>query len=356
MSAKHSSKLSHRFLTLRLAIGVSLLILAVLGATYPLWWANRSNSGAQRLLKSQDKQLVISLKNTYKGKSCSAKPGPGVLNIPSLGLIAPVEQGLSNSVLNVSIGHDPSTPWPGPNSATLLAAHDVSFFSQLNRLPLGSVVTYTVPCATYEFKVTAAVVSAPGKQIHVPSSGAIVMDTCWPPNALFFTPDRYIVTASYVKTLPQDPAAITLSSKLNKSIDLSVNDPAGLPFSALELQNNTQPLGLMSFSGSPSKAFIQSDEPLQLDGVALEGWFVALHAITSNQSSWWSEVAPGVSFPKALVGKEVRQDAPLYVNEDVRGMTPVSVTLTGNLDGQNVKVTETVSGKKLFIATFLLGG
>ncbi len=329
-----------------------MLLLAVAGATYPIWWNNRSSAGAEKLLKSQNHQLVIALKNTYQGKSCKARPGPGVLNIPSLGLTAPVQQGLSNSVLNVAIGHDPSTAWPGPSSATLLAAHDVSFFSELNRLKDGSVVTYTVPCATYEFKVSQAVVSVPGKQISVPAGGAIVMDTCWPPNALFFTPDRYVVTASYVKTLPQNPVAVKFNSVADLTQGLSINDPSGLPFSSLELQNNTQPLGLMSFQGTPSQAFIESDAPLQLDGVALEGWFAAIHSIESNQSSWWSQFAPGAAFPAVFAGKPVVQDSPLQVSENVRGVEPLSVTLSGNIDGSPIRVTEVIKGKKLFIASF----
>ncbi len=329
-----------------------MLLLAVAGATYPIWWNNRSSAGAEKLLKSQNHQLVIALKNTYQGKSCKARPGPGVLNIPSLDLTAPVQQGLSNSVLNVAIGHDPSTAWPGPSSATLLAAHDVSFFSELNRLKDGSVVTYTVPCATYEFKVSQAVVSVPGKQISVPAGGAIVMDTCWPPNALFFTPDRYVVTASYVKTLPQNPVAVKFNSVADLTQGLSINDPSGLPFSSLELQNNTQPLGLMSFQGTPSQAFIESDAPLQLDGVALEGWFAAIHSIEANQSSWWSQFAPGAAFPAVFAGKPVVQDSPLQVSENVRGVEPLSVTLSGNIDGSPIRVTEVIKGKKLFIASF----
>ncbi len=355
MKSKHSSKSSRKFMTARLSLGIVLLLLALGGAAYPIWWHNRSSAGAQKLLKSQNHRLAIALKNTYHGNSCKARPGPGVLKIPSLGLTAPVQQGLTNSVLDVAIGHDPATAWPGPSSATLLAAHDVSFFSELNQLKKGDIVTYTVPCATYEFTVSQAVVSAPGRQIPVPSGGAIVMDTCWPPNALFFTPDRYVVTASYVKTLPQDPAAVKIGNVVNLTQGLSINDPKGLPFSSLELQNNTQPLGLMNFEGSPSKAFIQSDAPLQLDGVALEAWFAAIHSIEANHSSWWSEFAPGAPFPSAYAGRPITQNSPLQVSENVRGTKPISVSLSGDINGYPVKVTEVVKGKKLFIASFTIG-
>jgi sortase (surface protein transpeptidase) len=56
------------------------------------------------------------------------------LEIPSLGVRAPVLQGLSDSVLNVAAGHDPASPWPGDVGESIIEAHDVSYFARISAL------------------------------------------------------------------------------------------------------------------------------------------------------------------------------------------------------------------------------
>ncbi len=141
--------------------------------------------------------------------SCSATPGTGILTIPKLSLTTPVEQGLNNAVLDVAIGHDPATSWPGPSTAALFAAHGVSFFSHLNQLSPGDIITHAIPCATYTFRVEGAQGTSLGAPISLPNQGALVLDTCYPLNALWYTPDRYVVTASYVKTASQSTQSAT---------------------------------------------------------------------------------------------------------------------------------------------------
>jgi sortase A len=264
-----------------------------------------------------------------------------------------VQQGLGDPVLNVSIGHDPSTLWPGPNSAALLAAHDVSFFSHLNLLSPGDIITYTVPCATYTFKVEGSQVSSPGASITVPKTGAIVLDTCYPPNALWFTPDRYIVTAIYVSTQPQS-ASITksLTATLPTETALSFPTPPGLSTAQLSLSNNTQDMGQLTFSPTTSSTFQQSDAPLQVEGTALEGWFAVIHSLESNLPSSWHAFAPSVSFPTNLSGQNLHSSGPLEITEEVHGSTPVAITLSGSENGQQFTVQEAVTHTVVTVTGF----
>jgi sortase (surface protein transpeptidase) len=48
------------------------------------------------------------------------------LTIPALTLAAPVEEGTDDAELDVAVGHDPQSVWPGANGASVLLAHDVS--------------------------------------------------------------------------------------------------------------------------------------------------------------------------------------------------------------------------------------
>jgi hypothetical protein len=61
--------------------------------------------------------------------SCPQQPttGPqGLLKFQELGVVAPVEQGSSDAVLAVAVGHDPSSVWPGTNGTTVFLSHDVT--------------------------------------------------------------------------------------------------------------------------------------------------------------------------------------------------------------------------------------
>ncbi len=138
---------------LTLTFGITLIMVALVGVLYPLYWNARSSTGAKRLISQQLSRInAAQSKNTTDPRAqvaCQVQPGPGILEIPSLSLAAPVEQGLASSTLDIAVGHDPGTGWPGPGSTGLLAAHDVSFFSQINLLKPGDVVNYVVPCGGY---------------------------------------------------------------------------------------------------------------------------------------------------------------------------------------------------------------
>ena len=45
---------------------------------------------------------------------------------------APVEEGTDDQELNVAVGHDPQSVWPGVDGAAVFLAHDVSYFVHLN--------------------------------------------------------------------------------------------------------------------------------------------------------------------------------------------------------------------------------
>ena len=338
----------------KIALGTLLLTVAIIGIAYPLWWNHRSSQGASQILHRDLSKLQKTNTQTSLGTStCVATPGPGVLSIPVLSLTAPVEQGLGDQVLNVAIGHDPATSWPGPSSAALFAAHDVSFFSHLNQLSPGDIITYTVPCATYTFKVESAQVTSPGAPISVPNQGALVLDTCYPPNALWYTPDRYIVTASYVGTQPQSSQVTqVLQSPPVAPPNYSFTVPPSIPPQDLQLSNNSQEMGQLSFTGSPDDSFQQSNDPLTVESTGLKAWFAILHSIEENQPSWWTSFAPNIPFPLDLAGTTLRSTSPLEITEDVSGSRPNSITLSGGENSKTFTVTRTFSGSVMSITQF----
>ena len=338
----------------RLVAGIALLVVAAVGIGYPIWWKLRSDQGAQRLLQQYRSETTIAGRSSTT-TACNASTGPGILSIPSIGLIAPVQQGVDDSVLNVSIGHNPSTSWPGTTGTSLLSAHDVSFFSRIDELKPGQTITYSVGCASYVFRVSKGVVTKVGAPIDVPANGSLILDTCWPTNALWYTSQRYIVTAQYVSTVPTSSLAKSGSvpSQLPEVV-LHVNLPSGLDPAGLSLSANSQIMGTLSFDGTPTSEFIQSNAPLQFEASALTLWFAAIHTLEANQPTWWNTFAPGVPYPTRLAGTPLRSTGALEVTEQVDGTTPVRATLSGSLNGVQVTLSASVQSGTIAIDSYSL--
>jgi sortase A len=140
-------------------LGVLLLLVAAAGVAYPLWWQHRQSTVGRR--------EVLSLARVdASGCSVSTAPGPGILRIPSLSVVAPVVQGVSDATLAVSVGHFPTSPWPGERGISVLEAHDVGYFASNSSLAAGDLVTYETGCRVDTYRVVRQDVLHPGQVIR----------------------------------------------------------------------------------------------------------------------------------------------------------------------------------------------
>ena len=273
--------------------------------------------------------------STPEWPSTPAREGTlaGVLAIPNLAVTAPVEEGLGDDVLNVAVGHAPGTPWPGQAGSSVLLAHDVSYFANIDKLQQGDVVTVDTGCSTERFTVTGHSVVQSGAPIPQQTGQAVVLDTCWPTNALWYTPQRYLVTALLSSTTVNKNATkgstpSTVAASHTFSQKYASTAPAELVAQGLDLSTNTQPMGTLQFAGSPDSAWCQSPAPLAVEEAALQAFFGGLHAAAQHRADWWSTLAPGVTMPAPLTGATVSgHGAPLDVTLTAAGDSPTSVTL-----------------------------
>ena len=252
-------------------------------------------------------------------------------------MTAPVEEGTGDQELNVAVGHDPQSVWPGLTGAAVFLAHDVSYFVHLDQLEPGDVITYQTACNSVKFAVSGQQVVPAGSPVANTTAPSMVLDTCWPPDALFFTPDRLLVRASEV-------GAATKGANLNPraqfiktvtSTDYTTSAPRALQAQGLTLEQNEAPMGTMHLVNA-SVAFSQSPGPLSLEGAVLETYFGGLHAGSQRQAAWWAAIAPALAMPPQLAGAVVTgHDAPLDVEIDSAGGTPTEVVLrtTVTLEG-----------------------
>ncbi|HUC37097.1 MAG TPA: sortase [Acidimicrobiales bacterium] len=313
----------------RVVVGVALVwgALGVLG--YRLGWESHSHNGQAKLLQSERASMAHTSGATCAQGAQSAPTSDGqltgVLVMSKLGVTAPVEQGTGDDVLNVSVGHADSTPLPGTAGTSVLLAHDVSYFANVDQLVPGDVVEYASGCAVDKFEVTSHEVVAAGSAIPQLGGDALVLDTCWPTNALWYTPNRYLVEATETSVSSGRSAA---SAPKTWVTGYTTAAPPALVAQGLDLTSNEAPMGTLQLNGSPDSAWAQSPAPLAVEAAGLAAYFGGLHSADQGRSDWWTDIAPGVAMPAPLEGAWVSgHDAPLDVTITADGDTPTAVVL-----------------------------
>jgi sortase A len=339
-------------------------------------WTNHSNRVGHHLIQQERNKQAAALTNpaaadctvdpsTTTTTAADASAGPqGLLEIPAIGLTAPVEQGVDDAALNVAVGHLSNSVWPGTAGNAVLEAHDVSYFVHIDQLKAGDLVRYSTPCFTYEFTVQGGQVVQQGSPVYNTPDSSITLITCWPTNALWFTPQRYLVTAAHLLTLSRTAngsgagtgtAAIAVPAE---AVPPTFPAPAALAAQGLTLATNSIPMGPMTITGQPDTSWVEGPGPLAVEGSALQGFFGGVKTLTQNHSDWWNVIAPSVHMPSAMTGAHVAGwNDRLAVAITTDGHTPktvvlsTSVTTTGGgaPGAYRLTVTETVTGSTLVI-------
>jgi len=314
-----------------IALGSALAALALAGIFYPLWWQAREHRGAAHLL---DQALALrpstdppsgdpaqaAVTSYCLGPAKGAAGAVGVLDIPALHVVAPVVNGVSESDIAIAVGHDPSSPWPGSPGESLLLAHDVSFFSRLSSLEPGDEILFAKGCTLSRYRVVSSKVIKPGTLMPTPPGGAgLGLVTCWPTNALFWTPDRYSVQSVLVSS---GPITKHLPSPAGLPPVPKVDIAQALAAEGVGLQQNEVPLGTLAVDGSPAASFAEGPGPLADEQAVLHVYFAARKAALARSSAWWSGLAAkGVPLPAAWANR-----GPLSVHLDVVGVRLVGAT------------------------------
>ena len=354
----------------RVLISAGVLLVAV-AATWQVratLWTTHSERVGQSLIKklneARKKAEAAATKSTTPAvcTATAAAGGPqGLLVIPAIGLTAPVEEGTDDAQLNVAVGHVPSSVWPGTAGNAVFEAHDVSYFVNIDQLKPGDAIRYETPCTTYIYTVQSHQVIQQGSALYNTPDPTISLVTCWPTDALWFTPTRYLVTAGEVESTPDAGAGPGVGVPASATAP-TVPAPAALAVQGLTLATNSIPMGTMTVAGLPEPAWVEGPGPLAVQDSAVESFIAGIKALGQNQPGWWNAIAPGVAVPEPLVGAHVTYDSSLDVTVTAAGTnaTGVQLAVTVVIGGGRspgtyaLSVVQSVSQGQLLITSWTL--
>jgi hypothetical protein len=183
--------------------------------------------------------------------------------------------------------------------------------------------------------------------------------TCWPTDALWFTPDRYLVTAAEIS---QSPTAAGERYPVLSAAPV-VPVPGALLAQGVTLDDYSLPMGTMAVSGTPDATWAQGAGPLLVQESAVEAFIAGVRSLVEGHLDWWEAVAPGVLSAIPLVGAGgPTYLSPLDVVVHAEGTQATSATLSdevgvtaGAAPGRySMTVTETLRDNALLISAWAM--
>lgn len=318
------------------------------------WWIG------QRLM--QEATTSVSSRSPIHSQGHWPKDLMGVIQIPSLGLTAPILQGTQTAELNVAVGHLPTSVDPGNPGLSVLAGHDVTWFRHINRLKSGNSIVVRGRNYTYTFKVTHSAVVHVGTPVDNTKTASIVLEACYPLNALYLTPYRYLVWATLIKkshATHQNAPQVPPNTQYRP-----INIPRAVNAQGLTLATNYLPMGHLTILGNPSPSWKQSNAPLNAADATTTLFLAALHIAYAHNTTWWHQFAPAI--PYSTLGPLLSGQVTHYVSlvnetENVRGDTVESTQLQmvvdmggGTPGSYKITLGTTVRGAEIKMASFQL--
>lgn len=204
-----------------------------------------------------------------------------LLRVPKIGLVAPIEEGTGANVLDVAVGHLPASVMPGQQGTAVVAAHNVSWFSGLGGLHRGDLIEVDTPTDQQVYRVAWHRVVQRGSPLENSPSPTIVLEACWPLDALYLTPHRYLVGATLVSTV-----RIGLAPKVPHEQEFTpVGIPTPIAGQNLTLADNDLPMGSFATEGTPSSQWAGSSAPYSLASAEVNWLIALLHAAAAKSTT-----------------------------------------------------------------------
>ena len=128
----------------------------------------------------------------------------GEIHIPKIGLVHPVYEGVTLTVIDHGPGHWPGSANPGQLGNSVFAGHRVTHsrpFRRIHELVPGDDIVFKMQNGTFTYKMTRSQIVTP-KDVHIvnPTKDATVtLFACHPPGS---ARQRYVVNGVFVSSTP----------------------------------------------------------------------------------------------------------------------------------------------------------
>jgi len=342
------------------AVAVVCVLLGGYLIAHVILYRDHSSSAGHALVERATRNIDRVLASPTPG--CARPPDPkkvhpgdlvGVLKIPALKLTAPVVEGVEEGQLSIAVGHLSTSAWPGSKGTSVLAAHDVTWFSRIDHLRPGDEFTLQHGCAVDTYRVSEHKVVKKGSPLYHAATPQVVLETCWPTTALYWTNDRYLVFSDLVDT------------KVALGVAQDQLPPEGDPFVDDTVERVAQgspsvPHGTLQITGTADDGWRQSNQPLLLAHAAISNYRAGLVALTEENDSIWRHVDPHQPRPalahpgRSSIGEHLQQ---LDIQAEVVGQVVRAVRTTSavHLLGQGsyrITTRQVVTEGKLRVANW----
>jgi sortase A len=125
----------------------------------------------------------------------------GRMEVPRLGLVAMVEEGVDQRTLRRAAGHLPGSALPGEAGNVVVAAHRDTFFRSLEHVRPGDALRFVTPGGEFRYVVVGIDVVEPSRtDVLAPGRGhEATLITCYPFAYVGPAPRRFVVRAVLVE-------------------------------------------------------------------------------------------------------------------------------------------------------------
>jgi sortase A len=133
----------------------------------------------------------------------------GRIEIPRVGVSAPILEGVDDRTIRRAVGHFPETPLPPVAGNVALAAHRTTLFYGLRHIRIGDTITLTTPKGAFRYKVERTWVVDPAdvSVLDASTDRILTLVTCYPFDYEGSAPKRFIVRAHAVPIARPAPEA-----------------------------------------------------------------------------------------------------------------------------------------------------
>lgn len=131
----------------------------------------------------------------------------GRIEIPRVGVSAPILEGVDDRTIRRAVGHFPETPLP-PNAGNVaLAAHRTTLFYGLRHIRIGDTITLTTPKGAFRYTVERTWVVDPAdvSVLDASTDKILTLVTCYPFDYEGSAPKRFIVRAQAIPVAQPAP-------------------------------------------------------------------------------------------------------------------------------------------------------